>query len=181
MRRIVCVLAMTSVLLAGAARAEETVEKAVPTAAETTLTAVGQQAPDYTVATIDGGTFNLSAQKGRVVLVNWFATWCPPCQEEMPFLQKDVWEKFAAAGLVMVSIAREENVAKVKPFVAERGLTWKFAVDPERLAYARYAEAYIPRNQVIGRDGTILFQSEGFEKDEFAAMIAVIAAALAAE
>jgi len=69
-------------------------------------------------------------------------------------------------------------VAKVKPFVATRALTWPFAVDPEREAYAKYAEAFIPRNQVIDREGKIIFQSQGFDKQEFDEMVALIAAEL---
>ena len=149
-------------------------EKAAPTVEETTLTKVGQSAPDFTVATLDGGEFSLSDQRGRVVLVNWFATWCPPCIEEMPHLQKEVWEEFRGSDFAMVSIAREESVQIVKPFVTEHAVTWPFAVDPAREAYAKYAAAYIPRNQVIDRAGTIIFQSQGFEKEEFAEMVEVI-------
>ena len=149
-------------------------KKDEPTPEETTLTAIGQKAPDFTVATLDGGAFSLSDHRGRVVLVNWFATWCAPCIEEMPHLQKEVWEKFRGPDFTMVSIAREETLQVVRPFVLEHELTWAFALDPQREAYAKYAEAFIPRTQVINREGTILFQSQGFEKEEFAAMIEVI-------
>ena len=87
----------------------DTVKPAPPTPEETTLTEVGQQAPDFTVLTLAGDEFKLSAHQGQLVLINWFATWCPPCKEEMPHLQKEVWEKFGAEGLVMISVAREEK------------------------------------------------------------------------
>jgi len=150
-----------------------------PTPAETTLTEVGQMAPTFSVATLDGGTFSLAAQKNKVVLINWFATWCLPCRDEMPHLQKDVWEKFGPRGLVMISVAREEKADVVAPFVKKFGVTWPFGLDPERTAYAKYAEAYIPRNTVIGPDGTIIFQSQGFEEPDFQAMIKVIDQVLA--
>lgn len=166
-------------LTAGDFAVEEAPAPSPPSPEETTLTAVGQAAPDFTAATLDGSSFSLSAQRGKIVLVNWFATWCPPCQAEMPHLQKEVWERFGdAPDFAMVSVAREEKPDVVAPFVAKYGVTWPFAVDPERTAYARYAEAYIPRNHVIGRDGTIIFQSEGFEPEEFARMVEVIAAEL---
>jgi len=155
-------------------------DKPVPrTPAEATLTEVGQPAPDFTVTTLDGQEFTLSDQKNKLVLINWFATWCPPCKEEMPRLQKEVWEEFGPRGLVMISVAREEKTEIVAPFVEKRALTWTFAVDPERKAYANYAEAYIPRNTLVGPDGMIIFQSEGFEKEDFQAMITAIAEALA--
>ncbi|MCK9996436.1 MAG: TlpA family protein disulfide reductase [Candidatus Krumholzibacteria bacterium] len=149
-------------------------KKDEPTPEETTLTAVGQKAPDFTVPTIFGSPFKLSDHKGKVVLVNWFATWCPPCVEEMPHLQKDVWEKFRGPDFTMVSIAREETLQVVRPFVLKNELTWPVALDVTRKAYAKYADAYIPRTQVIDREGTIIFQSQGFEKKEFAKMIEVI-------
>jgi len=149
-------------------------QKDEPSVEETTLTRLGQKAPDFTVATLDGGAFRLSDHGGQVVLVNWFATWCAPCIEEMPHLQKEVWEKFRGPDFAMVSIAREETLQVVRPFVLKHELTWPFALDPQREAYAKYAEAFIPRNQVIDRSGTIIFQSQGFEKEEFAAMIEVI-------
>ena len=161
------ILALTLLAACGDKKDEPSVE-------ETTLTRIGQKAPDFTVATLDGGAFSLSDHGGRVVLVNWFATWCPPCIEEMPHLQKEVWGKFRGTDFAMVSIAREETLQIVRPFVLEHELTWPFALDPQREAYAKYAEAFIPRTQVIDREGTILFQSQGFEKEEFAAMIEVI-------
>jgi peroxiredoxin len=147
--------------------------------ARTTLVKAGQLAPDFTLELLGGGAFHLAEQRGQVVLVNFFATWCPPCRAEMPHLQKEVWERFAGDGFAMVSIAREEKTPVVAPFVAERGLTWPFAVDPERLAFARYAEAYIPRNFVIDRQGRVVFESQGFTEADFDAMIAVIEAELA--
>jgi len=166
----VIVLILALVLMTACSR-----KKDEPTPEETTLTEVGQMAPDITVSTLDGEAFSLSANRGKVVLVNWFATWCPPCIEEMPHLQAEVWERFGGEDFAMVSIAREETLQVVQPFVAKHGVTWPFALDPDRQAYAAYAEAFIPRNYVIDRDGKIIFQSQGFEKAEFGAMIDLIA------
>lgn len=152
---------------------------AAPTPASATLTAVGQFAPPVAVTTLDGARFELDDQRGKVVLLNFWATWCPPCREEMPALQAQVWERFGAReDFALISIAREETAAQIAPFVAEHGYGWTFAPDPDRTVYQRYAEAFIPRNYVIGRDGAILFQGEGYEPSEFQAMVEVIAGAL---
>ena len=92
----------------------------------------------------------------------------------MPHLQKEVWEKFRGPDFTMVSIARAETLQVVRPFVLKNELTWPVALDPLGEAYAKYAEAYIPRTQIIDREGTIIYQSQGYEKEEFAKMIAVI-------
>jgi len=169
-RTLTIILVLCLVLIAACNKKTEE-----PTPEETALTKVGQPAPDFSVQTLDGGTFNLAAHRGQVVLVNWFATWCGPCKQEMPYLQKEVWERFRGADFAMVSVAREETLQVVQPFVAKYKVTWPFALDPERKAYAQYAEAFIPRNYVIDRQGKILFQSQGFERPEFDEMIAIIA------
>jgi thiol-disulfide isomerase/thioredoxin len=152
-----------------------------PTPQSATRTEVGQPAPPVAVTTLQQERFELAAQRGRVVLLNFWATWCPPCRQEMPALQAQVWERFGAReDFRLVSIAREETAAEIRPFVAEHGYGWTFAPDPERTVYARYAGAFIPRNYVIGRDGAILFQGHGHEPEEFARMVEVIAGALAA-
>ena len=71
---------------------------------ESTLTKVGQQVPDIAWVTLDGQKFDGKSLHGKVVLVNFFATWCGPCMQEMPHLQKDVFEKFKGKNFVMVAI-----------------------------------------------------------------------------
>lgn len=147
--------------------------------AESTLVRVGDAAPAFVSGLLGGGEFDLAAQKGKVVLVNWFATWCPPCKAEMPHLEKEVWQRFRDdEEFAMVSVAREESAKEVGPFVVEYKVTWPFALDPKREAYAKYATAYIPRNVVVDRTGTVIYQSQGFERADFDAMIEVIAAEL---
>ncbi|MBE0565610.1 MAG: TlpA family protein disulfide reductase [Krumholzibacteria bacterium] len=147
--------------------------------ARTSLTVVGDEAPLFTAPLLDGGTFDLAAQRGKVVLVNFFATWCPPCIAEMPHLQRDVWERFGGEGFAMVSVAREEGADVVAPFVRKHGAGWPCALDTDRSVFARYAEAFIPRSYVLDRNGRIAFQAQGYEEAEFARMVEVIADLLA--
>jgi peroxiredoxin len=173
---LLCLILLCLLLIAGCAGT-----RPGPTPEETTLTEVGQHAPDFTVPTLGGGPFTLSEQRGQVVLINWFATWCPPCQEEMPHLQSEVWERFRGEDFVMISVAREETAEVVAPFIKKYQVTWPFGLDTDRAAYARYAEAFIPRNTVVDRDGAIIFQSSGFERPDFDRMIEVIGRELAGD
>ncbi len=177
--RFLLLLLFLSLLMFGACSPPATTDD--PTPESTSLTRIGQDAPDFALPTLDGTSFRLTEQRGKVVLINFFATWCPPCRQEMPFLEEEVWRRFGPEGLTMLSISREETVAEVDSFRVTNGLSFPFAVDPDRGVYGLFADAFIPRNYVIGPEGGILFQSQGFERPEFDEMIEVLAAALAAE
>jgi peroxiredoxin len=166
MRRLLCYaafLALAAPLLSQTA-----------TEAESTLTRVGQEAPAFEFTTLDGKQTDLKSLRGKVVLVNFFATWCGPCMEEMPHLEKEVWQKFKGGHFAMAAIGREHANKELGDFPKKRQVTFPVAGDPKRKIYSRYATQYIPRNYVIGRDGKIVFQSVGFESPEFAKMIEVI-------
>jgi peroxiredoxin len=151
-----------------------------PTPEETVLVRVGDPAPDFELITLDGEIFRLREQRGKVVLVNFFATWCPPCREELPHLEREVWQRFDSDRFSLIVAGREEGDDVIAPFVEQHGYTLPFAGDPEKAAYDLYASRFIPRNFVIGPDGTVLYQSQGFERGDFDEMIAVIEEALAA-
>jgi peroxiredoxin len=147
---------------------------------ETVLVKVGDTAPDFELVTLDGEIFSLQEHRGKVVLVNFFATWCPPCREELPFLEKEIWQRFDRDRFAVIVAGREEDDDDIRPFVEKHGYTVPFAGDPDKTAYDQYASRFIPRNFVIGPDGVVLFQSQGYEREEFDEMIAVIEAAVAA-
>ena len=141
---------------------------------ESTLTKVGQQVPEIGWMTLDGQKFDAKSLHGKVVLVNFFATWCGPCMQEMPHLQKDVFQKFKDKNFVMVAIGREHNDAELKEFRKKREFTIPIAADPGRKIYSRFATQYIPRNYVIAADGKIAFQSVGYNEGEFKKMLDLI-------
>jgi len=141
---------------------------------EGTLTKKGQTAPDITVTTIDGKAFKLSEMKGKVVLVNFFATWCGPCMKELPELEKQLWPRFKDKNFTMVSIGRQHSITEMKKFQAEKSFSFPIAADPDRVAYAKYAEKYIPRNYIIDKEGKIIFQAKGFSQKELDEMMKII-------
>lgn len=137
----------------------------------TTFTKVGDKAPLFTCKTIDGKTLDISKLQGKIVMINFFATWCGPCNLELPVLQKNIWDKYKSnPAFVLIILGREHTEKEVKDFVAQKKFTMPFAPDPGRMIFKLYASQSIPRNVIIGKDGKIIFQSIGYTEEEFKKM-----------
>jgi peroxiredoxin len=133
---------------------------------DSTLTRVGEAAPVFSIATDDGSTVDSAKLRGKVVVLNFFATWCGPCLTELPHLQ-NLWEEVGPRDdFAMLVVGREETPEKIADFKAQHGFTFPMAADPERALYDRYASQFIPRTYVVSREGTILLQTVGFDLDE---------------
>jgi len=146
----------------------------------TTLTKIGDIAPAFRCRTIDGKSIEISKLKGKVIMVNFFATWCPPCNLELPVLQKKIWDKYRNnPDFVLIILGREHTEADVRAFVTKKNFTMPFAPDPKREIFNLYATQNIPRNVIIGKDGKILFQATGFSEEEFSKIEKLIAEKLA--
>jgi peroxiredoxin len=143
-----------------------------------TLINAGAAMPAFTVKTLAGKTIDSKEFKGKVVLLNFWATWCPPCKKEMPFLQKDVFDQFKDKEFVMLAVSRGEKEALVKDFINNYKYTFDIGLDPESKVYKLFATMFIPRNFVIDKKGIVKLASVGYEEKEFAAMIALIKAEL---
>ena len=128
----------------------------------TTLVKVGDPAPDFSVALFDGSHLTLSELRGKVVLLNFWATWCPPCRQELTRVQKDLIDRFAGRDFLFLPVSRGEKRS-----------------DSTRTIYDRYATNFIPRNYLIDRDGRIITATIGYSPEEFDELIAAIERALA--
>jgi peroxiredoxin len=144
----------------------------------TTLTKIGQTVPSFTVTTIDGKVMDMFSLRGKVVLINFFATWCGPCMNELPKVEKDIWQQLKGANFLILAIGREHTKEDLVKFNKGKEYTFLIAPDPTRAVYSLFAKAYIPRNYVIGKNGRILFQSIGYSPDEFGRMSECIKAEL---
>ena len=142
--------------------------------AKATLTKVGDPAPSFAGTTLGEEAISAAQLKGKVVVLSLFATWCGPCNAELPHVEKELWQAFRGRGLVVLAAGREEGPDKLRPFAAKLGLTFPLVPDTDRKIFQLFATAYIPRLYVIGADGRIKFQSVGFDETEFKAAIAAV-------
>ena len=114
----------------------------------------GETAPDFELTTLEGEVIRLSDLQGKVVLLNIWATWCPPCVGEIPDLQK--LAEAHPDELVVIGASMDESEADVREFIAADGVTYPIGMDEEyRLGGELYATMYIPESVFIDPEGTI--------------------------
>lgn len=145
---------------------------------ESSLVRTGEAAPDFTAAMTDGSSQRLSDLRGKVVLLTFWCTWCPTCQEEMAAVGKEAVERFAGRPFVFLPVSRGESLEEVRGYLAREGLGFPSGIDPEGAIYGLYATLYVPRNYVIGPDGKVVHQNADYTPQDFVQVVAAIEAAL---
>ena len=111
-------------------------------------------AEDFTLGLAGGGNFRLGERRGHVVLINFWATWCPPCREEMPALER-LYRQHKEQGLVLVAISIDSDPAVVSPYVKASKLTFPIALDPKAEVANKYGVRALPSSFVVDRQGTM--------------------------
>jgi peroxiredoxin len=130
-----------------------------------------RQSADFTLADLQGKEWHLQDLRGKVVLVNFWATWCPPCRKEMPDLDA-LYNKFKDRGFVVLAISDEE-AAKVSPFIAERKVSYPVLLDPGRKVNDAFIVEGIPKSFVYDRGGKMVAQSIDMRtRNQFLGMLA---------
>jgi peroxiredoxin len=142
---------------------------------------VGDQAPDFVINEAGGKSYRLSDLRGKVVMLQFTASWCSVCRQEMPFIEKEVWLPSNKSDLAVIGIDRDEPLDKVLKFKKDIGVTYPLALDPGADIFGLYAlkEAGVTRNVIIDRSGKIIFLTRLFDRDEFDLMKKAIFSELA--
>lgn len=141
------------------------------------LVKVGDMAPDFTLKYTDGTTFTLSEQRGKVVMLQFTASWCGICRNEMPHIESRIWQPHKDnTGFVLVGVDREEPREVVEEYTAKLGTTYPMLLDDKGDVFASYAlrKSGITRNVLIDRDGRIIKLTRRFVEPEFNDLVVTI-------
>jgi len=140
------------------------------------LTKVGDTAPTFDFDIAKDKKASLNDYKGKIIMINFFATWCPPCALELPRVQKEIWEKYKDnPKFALLIFGRDEGWDKMLPFKEKNKYTFLMLPDVGKKIYSKYATQYIPRNVLIDENGKIIYQSMGYSEEEFNSMVKLIA------
>jgi peroxiredoxin len=138
-------------------------------------------APDFAVPDLAGQAVRLSAYRGRVVLVNLWATWCPPCRDEMPSMEQ-LYQKLKDRGFVLLAVSQDDGgAAIVKPFVEQMKVTFPVLVDPQGEVGRKYGVWGFPESFLVDREGRIVDRVIGPRDWASNTQVARIEALLAAQ
>lgn len=138
---------------------------------------VGEMAPDFELYVNDSTRTNLSDLRGKVVMLQFTATWCSVCLREMPYIQNDIWERYLYdEDFALYGVMYKQGLDEVEKMRGLTEVTYPLAVDPDGSAFHLYAEqgAGVTRNVIIDRDGKIIFLTRLFDDREFNEMVEVI-------
>jgi peroxiredoxin len=181
-KAIVMVSAALLCLSCGAGKTEA--ENSVPRAAAEAFAAAGipllrasAGSVDFSLPLLGGGTAELSAYRGKVVFLNFWATWCPPCRAEMPAMES-LYRRFSGDGLEMIAVDCAEETAVVRAYIAEGGFTFPVALDTDGKTSGDYGIQAIPATYIIDREGKIISKVVGSLRWDAPALIAAFKALL---
>jgi peroxiredoxin len=118
-------------------------------------------APDFSLHAMTGPNMRLQDQRGRVVMVNFWATWCAPCQQEMPHLNR-LYQKYRSSGFVLLGVNVDEDSSKAADVAAKLGITFPVLLDADKRVSKLYDLSTMPSTVLIDRDGKVRFVHRGY-------------------
>ena len=124
-------------------------------------------APDFTVQMLDGTRYTLSdlTAEGKVVMITFWATWCPPCRQELSHMQEAIFDRYKGTDLVVLPISRGDDPNKVRSLLDKMGITFNVGLDQSQDIYRLYASNYIPRTYIIDRNGRVAYLAVGYDDE----------------
>ena len=133
----------------------------------------GDPVLDFSLITDEGDTITMSSLRGKVVVLQFTASWCSVCRKEMPHLEKEVWQVFKDKNFLLVGVDRDEPLRKVKAFKRQMKITYPMALDrgAEIFSLFAYKQSGVTRNVVIDQNGRIAFLTRLYDRPEFEAMV----------
>jgi cytochrome c biogenesis protein CcmG/thiol:disulfide interchange protein DsbE len=131
------------------------------TATEVYTPLLGKPAPGITATTVSGQRFDLGSYRGRYVVVNFFASWCPPCQQEQPELVAFAFQHRAAGDAALVGVVYDDATSSARAFDADAGATWPAVVDPGGQIALQYGVRAPPETFLISPAGTVVAHIDG--------------------
>ena len=140
------------------------------------LVKVGDMAPDFETTLSDGSRFKLSENRDKVVMLQFTASWCSVCRKEMPYIEKDIWQKLKDDDFIVVGMDYKENPKKVNQFAKDMKVTYPLGFDEDGSIFHKYAQegAGVTRNIIINKKGEIIALTRLFKLEEFNEMKALI-------
>ncbi|NOZ75640.1 MAG: TlpA family protein disulfide reductase [FCB group bacterium] len=137
------------------------------------LVRIGDPCPDVSIELTDGTVVNTAELRGRVIMLQFTASWCSVCRKEMPHIETEIWKPYQDKGLVLIGIDRDEPIDTVKAFAKAMKITYPLGLDPGAEIFGRFAdkESGVTRNVIVDQSGKIAFLTRLYDENEFQAMM----------
>ena len=176
MRKLISCSALALLFLFACTACAQTIQKEIP-ADYGYIVKLGQTVPDFDLVLPDGSTTNTTALRGKVVMLQFTASWCGVCRQEMPHIESEIWQKHKDnPSFALYGIDLKEPREKVIEFQKQIGITYPLALDPDGNIFYSFAAqgAGVTRNVILDKTGKIVFMTRLYEEEEFNEMKAVI-------
>ena len=140
---------------------------------------MGRWVPEFAAVDQNGQRVATAALRGRVAVINVWATWCQPCLAELPRVEREIWQRFQR-DVTVIAVARGESAAKIRDFNRTMNLTFSLVGDPRQKITRQFGgDDMIPRTYVIDRSGVVVHQAIGYGDRGFAELVSAVERAVA--